>query len=236
VRLLLGPQQDAFTRRGIQTLLGSAYTMAPESDRMGYRLEGPAIEHRGRADIVSDGTPAGAVQVPGDGHPLVLLADRGTTGGYAKIATVITADLPRLGQCRAGDRVFFDAVGEDEARAALHRAETLIAQLRSTAPAAIAADGHLARPMRPSGDAGRTNGSAAAKAPLPGKVIEMAVEPGDSVVRGQTLCALEAMKMHNAIAAPRTGRVVKVHVSVGDDVRDGDIMFEIATDEPSDGD
>jgi KipI family sensor histidine kinase inhibitor len=130
-RVVPGPQDAAFTARGVQTLLGSAYTIGAQSDRMGYRLEGPRIEHRAGADILSDGTPAGAVQVAGDGMPLVLLADRGTTGGYAKIATVISVDLPRLAQSRPGDRVFFDAVTVGEAQEALRRQEALIEEIRS---------------------------------------------------------------------------------------------------------
>jgi allophanate hydrolase subunit 2 len=98
---------------------------------MGYRLEGPRIEHRTGADIVSDGTPAGAVQVAGDGMPLILLADRGTTGGYAKIATIISVDLPRLAQSQPGDRVFFDAVSVSEAHDALRRQDTFLEQIRS---------------------------------------------------------------------------------------------------------
>jgi KipI family sensor histidine kinase inhibitor len=131
VRVVLGPQDAAFTSRGVQTLLSSAYTIGSQSDRMGYRLEGPRIEHRTGADIVSDGTPAGAVQVAGDGMPLLLLADRGTTGGYAKIATIISVDLPRLAQSQPGDRVFFDAVSVSEAHDALRRQDTFLEQIRS---------------------------------------------------------------------------------------------------------
>jgi KipI family sensor histidine kinase inhibitor len=231
VRVLLGPQEAAFTRRGLHTLLSSAYTIAPESDRMGYRLVGPAIEHSGSADIISDGSPAGAVQVPGDGRPLVLLADRGTTGGYPKIATVISADLPRLAQCRPGDRLFFDAVGQDEAHAALVRHEVVIDTLRRTPLSPIGADGRLARvasaDARPAQDGSDGQPRVVAKAPLPGKVIEVAVQAGDAVVRGQKLCLLEAMKMHNAIAAPRAGRVVEVRVKGGDQVSDGDVLVII---------
>ncbi len=131
LRVLPGPQESAFTARGVQTLLSSAYVIGAQSDRMGYRLEGPRVEHRTGADIVSDGTPAGAVQVAGDGMPLVLLADRGTTGGYAKIATVISVDLPRLAQSRPGDRVFFDAVSIDEARDARRRQEAVLDDIRN---------------------------------------------------------------------------------------------------------
>ena len=77
LRVILGPQHSAFTQRGIDTFLNSTYTVSIYSDRMGYRLDGPAVEHKDGADVISDGTPMGAVQVPGDGKPIVLLADRG---------------------------------------------------------------------------------------------------------------------------------------------------------------
>ena len=115
MRVVLGPQDDHFTEEGIHGFLHSDYLISVRSDRMGCRLEGPPIEHRAGADIVSDGVPAGAVQVPGDGLPLVLLADRQTTGGYAKIAAVVTVDLPKLAQAEPGQRVRFSAVTEDEA-------------------------------------------------------------------------------------------------------------------------
>ncbi len=82
---------------------------------MGYRLSGPRIEHLRGPDIISDGTPFGAVQVAGDGVPIVLLADRGTAGGYTKIATVIGPDIPKLAQAVPGDTVTFESVGLDEA-------------------------------------------------------------------------------------------------------------------------
>ncbi len=114
-RVVLGPQEDRFTSEGLRTFLGSPYRVTPQSDRVGLRLEGPAIRHRGKADIVSDGMPAGAVQVPQDGRPLVVLANRQTVGGYPKIATVASADLWRLAQLRPGNRVSFRAVTPEEA-------------------------------------------------------------------------------------------------------------------------
>lgn len=115
VRVVLGPQHDAFTDEGKFTLLNSLYTVSPQSDRVGYRLTGPTVEHSGSSDIVSDGAPMGAVQVPGDGQPIVLMADRGVTGGYPKIATVIGADLPLIAQARPDDSVRFTAVTVEEA-------------------------------------------------------------------------------------------------------------------------
>ena len=115
VRVVLGPQHDAFTDEGKFTLLNSLYIVSPQSDRVGYRLTGTMIEHSGSSDIVSDGAPMGAVQVPGDGQPIVLMADRGVTGGYPKIATVISADLPLIAQARPDDSIRFRAVTVEEA-------------------------------------------------------------------------------------------------------------------------
>ena len=123
IRVVLGPQDRAFASEGTATFLGSTYSLSIHSDRMGYRLEGPLIEHLSGADIVSDGTPLGAVQVPGDGIPLIMLADRGTTGGYAKIATVIGADISRLAQAMPEDTLTFKAVTLEEAHAVLRERE-----------------------------------------------------------------------------------------------------------------
>jgi biotin-dependent carboxylase-like uncharacterized protein len=126
VRVVPGPQHDAFTEEGIAAFLSSAYVVTPKSDRVGCRLTGPLVTHAGPADIVSDGVPFGAVQVAGDGLPMVLLADRGTTGGYTKIATVISADLPRLAQALPGDRVSFREVTLADAHRALREQETTL--------------------------------------------------------------------------------------------------------------
>ncbi len=99
VRVILGPQADAFAEAGLRAFTGSAYTLTRTADRMGYRLQGERIQHRGAADILSDGMALGAVQIPSSGQPIVMLSDRQTTGGYAKIAVVVRADLPLLAQC-----------------------------------------------------------------------------------------------------------------------------------------
>jgi len=126
VRVILGPQDDYFTEKGIRDFLHSEYTISTEADRVGYRLQGPRIEHKGGADIISDGIPLGAVQVPGDGLPIVLMADRQTTGGYAKIATVITVDVPKLAQAKPGDKVRFLQTTEEKAHQALRECEQTI--------------------------------------------------------------------------------------------------------------
>lgn len=122
LRVLLGPQDDRFTDEARATFLDAAYAVTNRNDRMGYQLDGPALRHREKADIVSDALCPGAVQVPGSGAPIVMMADCQTTGGYAKLATVIGPDVARLGQARLGDRVRFVACDDEEALSAL-RAE-----------------------------------------------------------------------------------------------------------------
>lgn len=116
VRVVPGPQADSFSSRGIDTFLSGVYTVTSKSDRMGYRLEGPKIEYAQNKDgnIISDGIVMGAVQVP-SGQPIVMMADRQTTGGYAKIAVVITPDLGRIAQMAAGHPLRFAAVSQQEA-------------------------------------------------------------------------------------------------------------------------
>lgn len=115
LHVVLGPQHDLFTEEGIATFAGSEYTVTPLADRMGARLDGPVVAHSGKADIVSDGMPAGAVQIPGDGKPIIMLADRQTTGGYAKIACVASCDLDIAGQLRPGTRVRFVPISVEQA-------------------------------------------------------------------------------------------------------------------------
>ncbi|MCL4765033.1 MAG: biotin-dependent carboxyltransferase family protein [Hyphomicrobiaceae bacterium] len=114
-RVVLGPQDDHFTERGVRTFLESEYTVTPASDRMGMRLEGPQLEHADGYNIVSDGIAPGSIQVPGNGLPIILLADRQTTGGYPKLATVISTDLAALGRLAPGARLAFEAVGIEQA-------------------------------------------------------------------------------------------------------------------------
>lgn len=110
IRVVFGPQDDYFTDAGKRTLVETIYTITPASDRMGMRLDGPPLEHTKGYNIVSDGISPGSIQVPGNGVPIVLLADRQTTGGYPKIATVISADMPALGRLAPGAKVAFEAV------------------------------------------------------------------------------------------------------------------------------
>src|SRR5476649_256447 len=121
IRLVLGPQDDEFGADAKAFFLDSEWKISATSDRMGYRLEGPAIRHLHGHNIVSDGTVNGSIQVPGNGAPIVLMADRGTSGGYPKIATVISADFGRFAQTPAGTGFRFKAVGMAEAQGELRK-------------------------------------------------------------------------------------------------------------------
>ena len=130
IRVVLGPNLEHFTGRGVETFLSEAYTVTPESDRMGYRLDGPEIEHSERgAGIVTEPLLPGTVQVPANGKPIVMMRDAQTTGGYAKIATVISADLHLLAQSRPGTKVKFKAITVEEAQRILRERKKLMRQV-----------------------------------------------------------------------------------------------------------
>ncbi|MEM3701039.1 MAG: biotin-dependent carboxyltransferase family protein [Candidatus Bathyarchaeia archaeon] len=110
VHVILGPQADMFTEKGIATFLSNPYRVTSEADRMGYRLEGPAIEHKAKADIVSDALLPGSIQVPKNGKPILIMRDAQTTGGYPKIAVAITPDVSMLGQAKPNDTIEFSKI------------------------------------------------------------------------------------------------------------------------------
>jgi biotin-dependent carboxylase-like uncharacterized protein len=134
IRVVLGPQNDEFNDEAIRLFLDSEWKISATSDRMGYRLEGPVIKHLYSHNIVSDGTVNGSIQVPGNGQPIVLMSDRGTSGGYPKIATVITADFGRFAQTPAGRAFRFKVVTMDEAQAEARK----FAELLRTLPGRLA--------------------------------------------------------------------------------------------------
>jgi biotin-dependent carboxylase-like uncharacterized protein len=129
IRVVLGPQQKCFRKEAFATLLGAEFRVSKDADRMGMRLDGPVLQHRRGWDIVSDAIATGSIQVPGSGQPIVLLADHQTTGGYPKIATVISADLPRLARCRPGDPLRFVSVELEAAEEMCREAEREFAEL-----------------------------------------------------------------------------------------------------------
>lgn len=118
IRVIEGPDQQLFSSTTYDTFFASTYKMSSQSDRMGYRLEGEPISHidEDSADIISDAILPGTIQVPANGQPIILLADRQTTGGYARIATVISVDLPQVIQRMSGTKFTFELVSLAEAQ------------------------------------------------------------------------------------------------------------------------
>ncbi len=247
VRVMLGPQDDAFTPENIGTFLSATWEMGRASDRVGCRFTGPRIEHRHGADIVSDATAFGTVQISGDGQPIVLMADRGTTGGYTKIATVIAADLGLLAQAVPGDRVRFSAVDRAAAVAAWREMDEAVARLRRPAAASggsgvedvfdedsgsdLAAEAmdEFARAIgAQAGGGAELPAAAVVRAGMSGLVVAVLVGEGAVVAERDTLMVIEAMKMQNPVRAPRAGRVACVRVRAGDQVAGDTVIVEFA--------
>ncbi len=122
-RIIPGPELARLTDASRAALFGDTFRITAESDRMGYRIAGPSLSLTSHADMVSSGVTAGTIQLPPGGAPIVLLADRQTTGGYPRLGDVIAVDLPLLAQLLPGDRVSFAAVSLDQAHALLRRRE-----------------------------------------------------------------------------------------------------------------
>ncbi|MDO5423095.1 MAG: biotin-dependent carboxyltransferase family protein [Eubacteriales bacterium] len=115
LRVVPGPQEEYFSENGKKTFYSTAYRVSDAADRMGYKLTGTPVEHNGTVDIVSDGIVFGSIQIPPNGMPMILMADHQTTGGYAKIGTVLTCDLPKIAQAKPGDTIHFTQVTLAEA-------------------------------------------------------------------------------------------------------------------------
>ena len=124
VRVIPGPQNHHFTEKGFRTFWTTSYQVTPQCDRMGVRLEGPKIERRSDVEesIISEGLISGAIQVPGDGKPIIILTEL-VTGGYTKIATVISTDLTKVAQLKPGDRVHFEPISIEETHELLREQE-----------------------------------------------------------------------------------------------------------------
>ena len=133
VRVLPGPQDDHFAAEGLEAFYDGVYTVTAESDRMGYRLEGASIPRAAgkEGNIISDGVAFGSIQVPDSMQPIVMMADRQTTGGYPKLGAVISADLCKIAQLRAGEKVRFVKVTLDEAHEALRAQRNFLRSMRT---------------------------------------------------------------------------------------------------------
>jgi biotin-dependent carboxylase-like uncharacterized protein len=127
LRAIPGPQEARFATVALERLFSSPFIVTTQSNRMGFRLEGPELAYGDAPDILSDATPLGSLQVPGSGQPILLMADRQTTGGYPKIATVISADVPLAGQLAPGDWIRFVPCTRADALDALNRLERRLA-------------------------------------------------------------------------------------------------------------
>ena len=128
IRVVLGPQDDYFSPDTIAAFCAEPYALTSQADRMAYKLAGPRLDHAKDFNIVSDGVALGAIQIAGDGQPLVLMADRQPTGGYAKLAHVCRADIGRLAQLRPGETCRFAVIGVEAARDALLALEDRVAE------------------------------------------------------------------------------------------------------------
>jgi len=126
LRVIPGPQENLFSATALTTLIGSSYRVTPESNRMGYRLAGPRIVRKGSEHFISEGTATGALQIPADGQPILLMTDRQTTGGYPTIAVVITADLPLAAQLAPGDTVTLSLTTIAKAQATRRKQRALL--------------------------------------------------------------------------------------------------------------
>jgi biotin-dependent carboxylase-like uncharacterized protein len=133
IRVIAGPQDDYFSADALGVLQSEPYAITTRSDRMGFRLEGPTLRHTRGADIISDATPLGTLQVPASGQPIALMADRQTSGGYPKIATVIAADVSLAGQLSPGDTMSFRVCSPAEAMAALIAQERAVMAVEASA-------------------------------------------------------------------------------------------------------
>jgi antagonist of KipI len=127
IRVISGPQDDHFSTKAKEIFTGSPFRVTPKSDRAGIRLAGPRIEAKKnlKESIISEGVVPGTIQIPGDAQPIIILGET-VTGGYRKIATVISADLPLLGQLKPGDTVHFRKVSMDEAYQAIREMEGMV--------------------------------------------------------------------------------------------------------------
>lgn len=139
LRVMRGPNAEYFAPHAFETLFASAYTIAPASDRMGLRLQGPQLARAIEGELPSQGTTAGGLQVPSDGQPILLLADRQTTGGYPRIATVIGADIAAAGRLAAGMTIRFKEVSREEGLRLLKAQRDWFAALPSKLKPAAAA-------------------------------------------------------------------------------------------------
>ena len=245
ISVCLGPQDDYFTEQGIADFFRQPYTITANADRMGIRLDGAAVAHKTKADIISDAAVIGSIQVPADGKPIILMADRQTTGGYAKIGTVIKEDIIKLAQMASKDTVQFRRISMEDAqqkyRAFYQKLEEIQKALQDSAnieAKSSTADTVETAPTRgagsvPSGAQSTGTGTSTATVketiclPVPGTLSQIAVKTGDMVKEGDLLFTFEAMKMENDMTAPCSGTVGHIYKTAGDSSDTGEPVLEL---------
>jgi biotin-dependent carboxylase-like uncharacterized protein len=226
VRVLPGVRAERFPPTALERLTQGLFRVSPHSDRVGLRLEGPAVVDTPMpSDAISEAMAVGAVEVPPSGELLVLLKSRGTIGGYATLANVITADLPVLAQLRPGDRVRFTVVGEEQALEAVRSLWATLSRplerFEGGAPGPDRADRPAERIVVTAPSwcvVWRAN--APGEAPL--------VEVGDRVEAGQPLALVEVMKVFTPLVSPTAGVVTAIEFADGAVVEEGTPLVELA--------
>lgn len=131
ISVIMGTEEDYFLEESIERFLNSQFKITDLSDRMGIRLDGPALTHKGSADILSSGISEGTIQVPKNGKPIIMMSDRQTTGGYTRIANVISTDIPKLAQMKPGNTVVFQKITLPEAHNRIRSQEEKLHALRN---------------------------------------------------------------------------------------------------------
>ncbi len=229
LRVVLGPQEDYFTDQGIQTFSSKeGYTITEQSDRMGVRLDGAKIEHKETADIISDAAVIGSIQVPASGTPIILMADRQTTGGYTKIATVIKEDIAKLAQIAPQSKVFFDIVSIEEAqelyRSFYDKLAKAKASLGKVEPVDSAATVQAAM-MYAVGEyiAKGESGMKKFKIRIDGEEHEIEIESMAGGATGSSASAVNAVK--EQVVAPMAGNIIQLAVKEGDEVKAGQLLL-----------
>jgi len=255
--VLAREDQDLFPDESFDLLTRSVYAVSTESDRVGCRLIGQKLSHLRAPEILSEPTPLGSVQVPGDGQPIVLMADAPTTGGYPKIGYVATSDLPTIAQLKAGDSVTFreatvetaiERLLEQEKRvkeirerfqapraaAESRDAVTILASLMAMIekkPVTISFEGGYEIRVTPKTDEKRLSEQKrkgrAIEAPLTGTVTKIHVEKGERVEIDQLVASVEALKMQVEVRSPHAGTVNEIHVTTRQNIKQGTVMMMI---------
>lgn len=221
IRVLPGARRDRLPGEMWRRLLSERFRVSARSNRVGIRLEGPAlVDTSPKGDAISEGMAVGAIQAPPSGELLILTKERGSIGGYPTLAHVIVADWPILAQLRPGQEVSFVDVDQDQAR------EALMSRRRAaTVPLTLAFGGRISQRADPIVSVRAPIWSTVYATPRP--EAEPFAPVGAFVQAGQTLAVLEVMKQFYDLESPVSGRIQGVHFRDGETIEEGTLLFEI---------